>query len=75
MKRSDIAALVVVSSISMIIAYFVADGLFGSGSGTSSEQAVVKTADKITAEVVDPDGSIFNEDAINPTVEVVIGDR
>lgn len=73
MKRSDIAALIVVASISMIIAYFVADGFFGTG-GLASEKATVKTANKITAEVVQPDSSIFNKDAINPTVEVLIGD-
>jgi hypothetical protein len=33
----------------------------------------VKVAEKITTEVVDPDPKIFNKNAINPTVEVIIG--
>lgn len=72
MKQSEIAALVVVASISVVIAYFVASSLIGS---PGSESVSVKTIDEITTDVVEPDDSIFNADAINPTVEVVIGEQ
>lgn len=71
MKSTDIAALIFISSISILIAYFIADAVIGK---PSSESATVKTATPITAEVETPDPTIFNKDAINPTVEIVIGD-
>ncbi len=72
MKRSDIAAIVFIASTSVIIAYFVANAIVGS---PSSKNETVKTADPITAEIEEPKPSIFNEEAINPTVEVTIGDE
>ncbi len=72
MKNSDIAALIVIASLSMLVAYFVADAVIGK---PTSESVKVKTIAPISAEVQKPDSSIFNKDAINPTVEVVIGDQ
>ncbi len=71
MKKSDIAALIFVASISVIIAYFVAGAFIGN---PGEDTTTVKTLSEISAEVEEPDSSIFNEDAINPTVEVFIGD-
>jgi hypothetical protein len=72
MKKSDIALIILIASISMIIAYFVADGIIGK---PSNESAKVKTIELIKSEVQEPDSDIFNKDAINPTVEVIIGDQ
>lgn len=72
MKQSDIAALIVISSLTLLVAYFVADYFIGKPTG---ETAKVQTISQIDPEVKKPDSSIFNEDAINPTVEVVIGDK
>ncbi len=72
MKKSDSAALIVISSLSVLVAYFMASAVIGS---PNSQTTSVKTIDAISAEVVAPDASIFNADAINPTVEVVIGDN
>lgn len=71
MKNNDIAALILIASLSVIAAYFVASALIGQ---PGSESVKVKTATPISADVMEPDGKIFNKDAINPTVEVVIGD-
>lgn len=72
MKNSDIATLILIASASMLIAYFVTDGLIGK---PANESVKVKTIDSISAEIQEPDENIFNKDAINPTVEVVIGDQ
>jgi hypothetical protein len=72
MKKSDIAAIILIASISMLIAYFIADAVIGK---PSSESVKVKTIAPIAADVQQPDSTIFNKDAINPTVEVVIGDQ
>jgi hypothetical protein len=72
MKNSDIAAIIVIASISVLIAYFVADAVIGK---PSNDSVKVKTIAPISADVQTPDNSIFNKDAINPTVEVVIGNQ
>jgi len=70
MKRTDIAALIFIASVSILIAYFVAGVIIGK---PSSENVKVKTATPISADITQPDPSIFNKDAINPTVQVEIG--
>ncbi len=72
MKQSDIMALVLVASISVIAAYFVAGAVIGN---PATEPQQIKTTMPITADIVEPDDAIFNKDAINPTVEVVIGEN
>lgn len=72
MKNTDIAALILIASISMVIAYFVADAVIGK---PTSESVKVKTIERISSDIQEPDKSIFNKDAINPTVEVIIGDQ
>ena len=72
MKRSDIAAIVLIAALSVTVAYFVAGAVVGT---PSSESVKVQTAEPITATIQEPDPAIFNKDAINPTVEVTIGDQ
>lgn len=72
MKNSDIAALILIATLSIGVAYFVADAVIGR---PSSESTKVRTITAISDTVQEPDDSIFNKDAINPTVEVVIGDN
>lgn len=69
MKKSDIAMIVLIASVSALLAYFVASSIFGGQSGSSVK---VKTIDPISSTIVEPDSSIFNKDAINPAVEVQI---
>ena len=70
MKKTDIAMIVFIASISVIVAYFVATTFIGSA---KSQSVKVKTADRITSSITQPDPTIFNSNAINPTVEVIIG--
>jgi hypothetical protein len=72
MKKSEIAAIIAIASLSVAIAYFVANAVIGKPSSASVK---VRTVAPISAEVDQPDGKIFNKDAINPTVEVVIGNE
>ena len=69
MKKTDIAMIIFIASISVLIAYFVARSIFGD---VYSGTAKVKTIDKITSAIVEPDNSIFNKQAINPTIPVTI---
>lgn len=70
MKKSDIAMIILIASISILVAYFVAQAVIG---GSQSESVTVKTAPSINTSIAQPDTSIFNSNAINPTVQVIIG--
>jgi len=70
MKKSDVAMIILIASISMLVAYFVAKAVIGD---VQNESVKVKTAEAISTDVVQPDTSVFNPNAINPTVEVIIG--
>lgn len=72
MKKSDIAMIVLIASMSVMIAFFVANSI--PALKTSDEGVKVKTAQKIESAINDPDPKVFNRDAINPTVQIVIGD-
>lgn len=72
MKKSDIAMIILIASISILVAYFIAKAVVGD---VQNESVKVKTADPMTTEVTEPEKSVFNSDAINPTVEVIIGDK
>lgn len=63
--------IILIASISILLAYFVAKAIVGD---VQNESVKVKTTEVISTEVVEPEKSVFNSDAINPTVEVIIGD-
>ena len=71
MKKSDIAMIILIASVSVMAAYFAAKAIIGD---VGNQSVKVKTAEKITTDVTEPDPTIFHKDAINPTVEVIIGD-
>lgn len=70
MKKSDIAMIILIAAVSMMLAYFGAQAILGN---VQNESVEVKTIDRISTEVTEPDPSVFNSNAINPTVEVIIG--
>lgn len=69
MKKSDITMIIIVAFLSMMVAFFVAKAIFGD---VHTESVKVKTIEKISSELDQPDEDIFNEDAINPAVQVQI---
>lgn len=71
MKRTDVAMIIFTAAISMLIAYFAGNALLGN---KKNEAVTVKTATPISKNVTEPDDRIFKADAINPTVEVFIGE-
>lgn len=72
MKKSDIAMIILIASISVLVAYFVAKAVVGD---VQNETVKVKTAESISTDITQPDTSVFNTNAINPTVQVIIGDQ
>lgn len=72
MKKSDIAMIILIASISVMVAYFVAKAVIGD---TQNQSVKVKTVDSISTNITQPDSSVFNSNAVNPTVQVIIGDQ
>jgi hypothetical protein len=71
MKKSDIAMIILIASISAIIAFVVGNQI--PALKPSSSGVKVPVATKIDSDVEQPDPQVFNKDAINPTVQTVIG--
>jgi hypothetical protein len=69
MKKTDIAMIILIAAVSVMVAFFVTQAIVGT---PSSEEQTVKTIERIDETVEEPDAAIFNQDAINPAVEVQI---
>jgi hypothetical protein len=70
MKKTDIAMIVLIASLSAIITYAV---IQATPIGKSVNQSTnVKTIDAISADVDTPDNRIFTNNSINPSVQVTI---
>ena len=70
MKKSDIASIILISGFSVITGALVGNWLYGD---LSDEKATITFIDPISSEFVAPSSEIFNADAVNPTVPVIIG--
>lgn len=71
MKKSDIAMIILIASIAMFTAFAIASNI--PALKISSKGVQVDTIEEISDSIVEPSPEIFNSDAINPTVETVIG--
>lgn len=71
MKKNDIAVLVLIVGLSLGLAYFLGQVLLGS---TTADSVEVEQVEEISSDIVPPDPAIFNQDAINPSVPIRIGD-
>ena len=71
MKRSDFFTIAVVATIGVVISAFLVSMLLGD---PNAKSVSFKSVDVIDSGLVDPDPEVFNPDAINPTVEVYVGD-
>jgi hypothetical protein len=69
MKKSDIAMIIFIASVSVLFAYFVANAIFG---GKANNSVKVKTIDPISSQIIQPSTDIFNSTAINPAIPVEI---
>ncbi|MCL2085561.1 hypothetical protein FWH09_01350 [Candidatus Saccharibacteria bacterium] len=70
MKRNDIALLILASVGSILVAYFLGNSFFGA---VEDRMEQVPTFTTISPALAEPRSDVFNEDAINPTVEIEVG--
>lgn len=71
MKKSDIAMIVLIASLSVMIGFFIASNVPFLKLSEKGES--VQTIERMSSDVTKPDPKVFNNTAINPTVETVIG--
>ena len=69
MKKTDIAMIILIASISVFAAFFITKSILGD---PGEQKKTVKTIEAVESTIVSPDAAIFNGGAINPTVEVQI---
>lgn len=69
MKRAEIAMIVLIASFSMMLTFFIAHSLLGD---KVKREKKVQTIDAVEDSLVQPSKLIFNNKAINPTVEVYV---
>ena len=73
MKKTDIAMIILIASVSVFMSYIIIKSLpFFEAANKPQSVPVAKKVDSSVAEV---DSTMFNDQAINPTVEVVIGSK
>lgn len=71
MKKSDIITVILIASIGTVMAAFLTNAILGNPDERSVSFNIIK---EIEAELDEPDPEMFNIVAINPTVEVYVGD-
>jgi hypothetical protein len=70
MKKNDIAVIILIVSISLVLSFFGAKALLGD---PKTQAAKAEVVEPISADITTPSNKIFNKDAINPTVNIQIG--
>jgi len=71
MKGSSLATVVLVAIVSTVVAAMVVNSLLGD---PNEEKVTIEYMDIISADVLEPDEEVFNDRAVNPTVEVYVGE-
>jgi len=71
-KRSDIYSLILIAGIGTLAAFLACNALLGDPNKASVEFKTVSTV--LTSDLAEPNEEIFNGTAINPTIEVYVGD-
>ena len=72
MKQSDVFSIIFVAGVGVFASFFACQAIMGD----PNEAVISFTAlrEPITADLVSPEPEVFNSTAINPTVEVYVGD-
>ena len=71
MKKTDIAMIILIASVSVLVSFAIANNLTFLKPPEKGQK--VNVAEKIEATVDEPSQQVFKADAINPTIQTVIG--
>jgi hypothetical protein len=67
MKKNDVAVIVLIVILAAVVAYFVSSAVIGT---PENDPVKVEVVTPINETFQAPDSRIFNEKAIDPTVEI-----
>ena len=70
MRQSDIFTVIIVASVGTLAAFFLCNWILGN---PDDQFETFKTISVVSPDVALPDSDVFNVGAINPTVEVYVG--
>lgn len=70
MKQSDLFTIIIVATVGMIAAFLASNAILGN---PDLEKVTFNRVEPISETIVQPDTELFNDKAINPTVEVEVG--
>ena len=70
MKQSDIFTIVIIALVGTLAAFFGVSSFLGDPDKATAE---IVTVQDVSASLTEPDSELFNSYAINPTVEVYVG--
>lgn len=68
--KTDLATSIVVAIVGILVAYFVCNLFVGS----IDDFTITSVSTKVNANLEEPSPEVFNYKALNPTVEVYVGD-
>ena len=71
MRQSDIFTIIIVATVGVLVSTFLVNMILGD---PNDKSVTFKTIDVIQATLASPDPEVFNSEAINPTVEIYVGD-
>lgn len=74
MKKTDIAMIILIASVGVLVSYLVAQSIPALQYDKERTEQVV-SADEVSPELAEVDKRVFNDKAINPTVEIIIGKK
>jgi len=69
MSRKDIIIISTIASVVALITYFTAVNYFSKATLQSSK---IKTFESVSPNITKPDSAVFNKNAINPSVQVLL---
>lgn len=70
MRKNDIALIILIVSIALVISFFVGKAVIGD---PQNKPVMVEVAKPISDSFVAPSPAIFNDQAVNPTENITIG--
>ena len=72
MKQSDVFSIIFVAGVGVLVSFFACQAIMGDPDDAVISFTALRTP--ITATLAIPEPEVFNSTAINPTVEVYVGD-
>ena len=70
MKNTDIALVIMIALVTTVLSYFLGNAILGN---PDDQVTTVSYMNVIGDDIDEPDVESFNPDALNPTVEVYVG--